>query len=173
MFPGVWSLSGPRLRAAECSTRGAMSEGSRNQGGRWANDRSATCGSTNATAAAVTLLRNLSMPINGSGAIGSGPNIIRKAALSPRLERRCPICSPRQLPCMRSQAWRSRSRLFERIASILSILSGRTRGFYGHWGDEYTDCEYAFYALLALGHGVCDCRCVDSGVGENDQRIAR
>jgi len=24
--------------------------------------------------------------------------------------------------------------------------------FYGNWGDEYLDCEYLFYALLALGH---------------------
>ena len=66
MFPGVWSLSGPRLRAAGCSTRGAISERAGDQGRRLGDDRSAMCGSTNATAAAVTLLRNLSMPINGS-----------------------------------------------------------------------------------------------------------
>ena len=24
--------------------------------------------------------------------------------------------------------------------------------FYGNWGDEYLDCEYLFYGLLALGH---------------------
>lgn len=24
--------------------------------------------------------------------------------------------------------------------------------FFGNWGDEYLDCEYLFYALLALGH---------------------
>jgi hypothetical protein len=26
------------------------------------------------------------------------------------------------------------------------------RGFCGHWHDDELDCEYAFYALLALGH---------------------
>jgi len=31
-----------------------------------------------------------------------------------------------------------------------SLWSGR--GFYGHWADDALDCEYAFYALLALGH---------------------
>ena len=31
-----------------------------------------------------------------------------------------------------------------------SLWSGR--GFYGHWADDDLDCEYAFYALLALGH---------------------
>ena len=25
-------------------------------------------------------------------------------------------------------------------------------GFYGQWGDDHLDCEYAFYGLLALGH---------------------
>lgn len=24
--------------------------------------------------------------------------------------------------------------------------------FYGHWGDNIADCEYTYYALLALGH---------------------
>ncbi len=31
-----------------------------------------------------------------------------------------------------------------------SLWSGRA--FYGHWADDALDCEYAFYALLALGH---------------------
>ena len=26
------------------------------------------------------------------------------------------------------------------------------RGFCGHWADEIVDCEYTYYALLALGH---------------------
>src|SRR5690348_15058675 len=25
-------------------------------------------------------------------------------------------------------------------------------GFYGHWDDSHADCEYTYYALLALGH---------------------
>ena len=24
--------------------------------------------------------------------------------------------------------------------------------FYGHWQEETLDCEYTYYALLALGH---------------------
>lgn len=31
-----------------------------------------------------------------------------------------------------------------------SLWSGRS--FYGHWADDVLDCEYTFYALLALGH---------------------
>jgi len=33
---------------------------------------------------------------------------------------------------------------------IDSLWTGR--GFCGHWQDDELDCEYAFYALLALGH---------------------
>jgi hypothetical protein len=25
-------------------------------------------------------------------------------------------------------------------------------GFYGTWADDAADCEYTYYALLALGH---------------------
>ena len=31
-----------------------------------------------------------------------------------------------------------------------SLWSGKS--FYGHWADDELDCEYTFYALLALGH---------------------
>lgn len=31
-----------------------------------------------------------------------------------------------------------------------SLWTGRA--FRGHWADEFADCEYTFYALLALGH---------------------
>ena len=33
---------------------------------------------------------------------------------------------------------------------IDSLWTGR--GFCGHWQDDEIDCEYLFYALLALGH---------------------
>lgn len=35
-----------------------------------------------------------------------------------------------------------------------SLWSGQS--FYGHWADDTLDCEYAFYALLALGHLAVD-----------------
>jgi hypothetical protein len=70
--------------------------------GAWANDRGAKFGSTNATAAAVTLLRNLSMPINRSVGDWLLAQHHPQGGLSPRLERRCPICSPRPpLACAR------------------------------------------------------------------------
>jgi len=31
-----------------------------------------------------------------------------------------------------------------------SLWSGKS--FFGHWADDDLDCEYTFYALLALGH---------------------
>jgi len=49
-----------------------------------------------------------------------------------------------------SQADASGARREAALDFVDSLWSGR--GFYGHWADDALDCEYAFYALLALGH---------------------
>ena len=36
------------------------------------------------------------------------------------------------------------------IAFVKTLWAGK--GFRGHWLDDVADCEYTFYALLALGH---------------------
>jgi prenyltransferase beta subunit len=40
----------------------------------------------------------------------------------------------------------------EDCLDFIDTLWTNQGAFHGHWGDQYTDCEYAFYALLALGH---------------------
>ena len=40
----------------------------------------------------------------------------------------------------------------EDCLDFIDTLWTNQGAFHGHWGDEYIDCEYAFYALLALGH---------------------
>jgi prenyltransferase beta subunit len=40
----------------------------------------------------------------------------------------------------------------EDCLDFIDTLWTNEGAFHGHWGDECTDCEYAFYALLALGH---------------------
>ena len=66
VFSGLWSLSDlgrelpDALRVVQCLKVLETEDGA------WANDRCGKFGSTNATAAAVALLRNLSMPINRS-----------------------------------------------------------------------------------------------------------
>ena len=121
--------------------------------GAWANDRSGKFGSTNATAAAVTLLRNLSMPINRS--VGDW-----------LLARRHPqggfVAAPgAPMPDLLSTATALHALagmevpfevVREDCLDFIDTLWTNQGAFHGHWGDECTDCEYAFYALLALGH---------------------
>lgn len=40
----------------------------------------------------------------------------------------------------------------ERSLDFVDSLWSSKGGFYGYWGDDRLDCEYAFYGLLALGH---------------------
>jgi prenyltransferase beta subunit len=40
----------------------------------------------------------------------------------------------------------------EPCLDFLDSLWTNQGGFYGHWEDEVLDCEYTYYALLALGH---------------------
>jgi prenyltransferase beta subunit len=121
--------------------------------GAWANNRGAQSGSTNATAAAVTLLRNLSMPINGS--VGDW-----------LLARHHPqggfVAAPKApMPDLLSTATALHALAgmeipFEAVREdcldFIDTLWTNDGAFYGHWGDEHADCEYTFYALLALGH---------------------
>jgi prenyltransferase beta subunit len=121
--------------------------------GAWANDRGAQSGSTNATAAAVTLLRNLSMPINGSvgswlltqhhrqGGFVAAPGTPMPDLLSTATALHALAGMEIPLEAIR-----------EDCLDFIDTLWTNDGAFYGHWGDEHADCEYAFYALLALGH---------------------
>lgn len=40
----------------------------------------------------------------------------------------------------------------ERCLDFIDSLWTNRGGFYGHWEDTHVDCEYTYYALLALGH---------------------
>lgn len=40
----------------------------------------------------------------------------------------------------------------EDCLDFIDTLWTNQGAFHGHWDDEYPDCEYTFYALLALGH---------------------
>ena len=121
--------------------------------GAWANDRGAQSGSTNATAAAVTLLRNLSMPINGS--VGSW-------LLTQHHRQGGFVAAPQApMPDLLSTATALHAlagldvpldAIREDCLDFIDTLWTNDGAFYGHWGDEHADCEYAFYALLALGH---------------------
>ena len=121
--------------------------------GAWANERGAKFGSTNATAAAVTLLRNLSMPINDS--VGDwllaqrhpqGGFVAAPGAPMPDLLSTATALHALAGMEVPFDAFR------EDCLDFIDTLWTNQGAFHGHWSDEYTDCEYTFYALLALGH---------------------
>jgi Prenyltransferase and squalene oxidase repeat len=42
--------------------------------------------------------------------------------------------------------------LRESCLDFLDTLWSSRGGFFGHWADDVLDCEYTYYGLLALGH---------------------
>jgi len=121
--------------------------------GAWANSRGAEFGSTSATAAAVTLLRNLSLPINAS--VGDwllarhhpqGGFVAAPGALLPDL-----LSTATSLHALAGMQV-SFEAVREDCLDFIDTLWTNKGAFHGHWDDEYPDCEYTFYALLALGH---------------------
>jgi prenyltransferase beta subunit len=121
--------------------------------GAWANNPDAQFGSTTATAAAVTLLRNVAMPINDrvsdwlltqhhpQGGFVAAP----KAGMPDLLSTATALhaLAGMEIPL---------ETIREDCLDFIDTLWTNEGAFYGHWGDEQADCEYAFYALLALGH---------------------
>ncbi len=127
--------------------------GMRAADGGYANHPAATVGLTPPTAAALTLLRRLShpavpeacdwllkrhMPDGGfcAGPAVPAPDLLSTAtALHALAGAHVPLGSIKE-PCL----------------DFLDSLWSNSGGFYGSWGDDVQDCEYTWYALLALGH---------------------
>jgi len=121
--------------------------------GGWANERGVKVGATNSTAAAVTLLRQLSMPIASS----VGDWLLARSHADGGF-----LAAPTApLPDLLSTATalhalagldRDFTPLKERCLDFIDTLWTNEGGFHGHWGDDILDCEYTYYGLLALGH---------------------
>jgi hypothetical protein len=122
--------------------------------GAWANARGLKIGSTNATAAAVTLLHQLGMPIHpavgdwllaqahADGGFLAMPKAPLPDLLSTATALHALACLERELP----------EPIRERCLDFIDTLWSAEGGFHGHWSDDYLDAEYTFYGLLALGH---------------------
>lgn len=122
--------------------------------GAWGNARRLPIGSTNATAAAVTLLHQLGMPINASvgdwlltqahpqGGFLAMPKAPMPDLLSTATSLHALACLEVTLP----------KRVRESCLDFLDTLWSAEGGFHGHWADDHLDAEYTFYGLLALGH---------------------
>jgi len=121
--------------------------------GGWANERGVKLGATNATAAAVTLLRQLSMPIASSvgdwllaRAHADGGFLAAPSAPLPDL-----LSTATALHALAGLE-RDFAPIKERCLDFIDTLWTNEGGFHGHWGDDTLDCEYTYYGLLALGH---------------------
>jgi prenyltransferase beta subunit len=122
--------------------------------GAWANARGLRLGSTNATAAAVTLLHQLGLPINQAvgdwllaqvhpeGGFLAMPQAPMPDLLSTATALHALACLEREVPAP----------LRERCLDFIDTLWDAEGGFHGHWADDHLDAEYTFYGLLALGH---------------------
>jgi prenyltransferase beta subunit len=121
--------------------------------GAWSNERGMSVGSTNATAAAVGVLRNLHAPIHSAvgdwllsrahrqGGFVAAPNaplpdlLSTATALHALAGLQVPLNSTKEL-----------------TLDFVDSLWTNEGGFHGHWADDALDCEYTYYGLLALGH---------------------
>ena len=120
--------------------------------GAYANEPGLGLGSTPATAAAVTLLRNLGAPVPAATARW----LLRQAVPDGGF-----LAMPRApIPDLLSTATALHALAgmqvsFERIGNacldfVDTLWTGRS--FCGNWSDDRADAEYTFYGLLALGH---------------------
>ncbi len=122
--------------------------------GAWANARGLRVGSTNATAAAVTLLHQLGVPVNAivgdwllaqahpDGGFLAMPRAPLPDLLSTATTLHALSCLDREVPAP----------IRERCLDFIDTLWSAEGGFHGHWADDHLDAEYTFYGLLALGH---------------------
>ena len=122
--------------------------------GAWGNVRAMRKGTVPATAAAVTLLHQLGLPVNecvadwllaqmhADGGWLAVPGSPIPDLLSTATALHALACLER--PLTDSQR--------ERTLNFVDTLWSAKGGFHGHWSDDALDAEYTFYGLLALGH---------------------
>lgn len=121
--------------------------------GGWSNERSMKTGGTNSTAAAVTVLRQLQVPISQS--VGDwllaqahpqgGFKAMPQAPIPDLLSTATALHALAGLEV-------SFEPLKESCLDFIDSLWTNDGAFHGNWTDDFLDCEYTFYGLLALGH---------------------
>ncbi len=122
--------------------------------GAWGNARGLKQGATPATAAAITLLHQLGMPINTSAAEWLLDQVHPEGGFvavpgAPLPDLLSTATALHALACMEIELSAS---VRERCLDFLDSLWSAEGGFHGHWADDHLDAEYTFYGLLALGH---------------------
>lgn len=122
--------------------------------GGWANEPGIPGGATNSTAAVLTLLRHLGIPVNQEHVsswlmsmhhqqggflampMAPMPDLLSTATALHALAGLQSDLNPIAEPCL----------------DFIDSLWTNQGAFHGNWADDHIDCEYTFYGLLALGH---------------------
>lgn len=122
--------------------------------GAWGNMPGMRFGTTPATAAAVTILHQLEMPVHSvvtdwlrsRANPNGGFDAVDRAPLPDLLSTATALHA---LSCLGS---RLPQKMIDLNLDFLDSLWNSSGGFHGHWADDILDAEYTFYGLLALGH---------------------
>ena len=122
--------------------------------GAWGNVRGMRKGTVPATAAAVTLLHQLGVPVNDAVADWLLAQIHPEGGWlavpgSPIPDLLSTATALHALACMERTLSEDQR---ERCLDFIDTLWSAEGGFHGHWSDDALDAEYTFYGLLALGH---------------------
>ena len=141
-----------RVDLPDAASLVASFEALRTDDGAYANDRLLTMGTTPSTAAAAAILRQLGEPVppevgawllaqqHEAGGFKAMPEAPMPDLLS----------TATALHALRSAGLSVGAGRERALDFVDSLWTGRA--FCGSWADDILDCEYAFYALLALGH---------------------
>jgi len=121
--------------------------------GAWANETGLPIGATNATAAVLTVARQLYVAMPGTAASwllarchAQGGFLAAPGAPLPDL-----LSTATALHAL-SGLNGNLEPVRERCLDFVDSLWTNQGGFHGHWGDDALDVEYTYYGLLALGH---------------------
>ena len=122
--------------------------------GAWSNRPGMDFGAVNATAGAITIIRNLGFPVNQAAGTWllaqahpqGGFKAVPGAPLPDLLS------TATALHALSAMDYRVPSAVHEGCLDFIDSLWDAAGGFHGHWADDDLDAEYTFYGLLALGH---------------------
>lgn len=122
--------------------------------GAWGNVRGMKRGTVPATAAAVTLLHQLGVPVNDAVADWLLAQIHTEGGWlavpgSPIPDLLSTATALHALACLERPLSEEQR---ERALDFIDTLWSAKGGFHGHWSDDALDAEYTFYGMLALGH---------------------
>lgn len=121
--------------------------------GAYANDARLGVGATPATAAAVSLQRNLDLPTRPGIGDWLLTHCWRAGGFTATPKTPVPdLLSTATALHALAGLQHALDEVREPCLDFIDSLWTSRGAFHGHWADETVDCEYTYYALLALGH---------------------